>query len=229
MSREPPTRIDAASTPLMEPSIRSLVFASCYVYSPCGVCAVSARSRSFCAMLKSDEAGLISVCARRVLQQVHGTPTLRGFFEASDVLIPIPANQPDRPRDALSCRLADALVAQGLAGRAWSGLRRIRAVPNSSTAAPGRRPSVLTHYQSLEVATGEPKPGQPSFLLVDDVVAKGRTLFAAALRLHEAFPGARIRAFALVRTLGFAQDLERLLEPCVGRIGWRAGDVHRNP
>jgi hypothetical protein len=58
---------------------------------------------------------------------------------------------------------------------------------------------------------------------------KGRTLLAAAMRLHEAFPQARITAFALLRTLGFKDHLPGLLEPCVGRIGWRAGDTHRNP
>jgi hypothetical protein len=213
----------------MEPSIRSLAFASCYVYAPCGDGAVSALSRTFCAMLKTCELGLISACARRVVQEAHETPILAEFFEAGVVLIPIPTNQPGGSREAPSSRLADALVAQGLAARAWSGLRRIRAVPKSATAPPGRRPSVLTHYLSLGVVTGESMPGQGTFLLIDDVVTRGRTLFAAAMRLHEAFPGARIRAFALVRTLGFAHDLQRLLEPCVGRIGWRDGDAHRSP
>jgi phosphoribosylpyrophosphate synthetase len=66
-------------------------------------------------------------------------------------------------------------------------------------------------------------------LLIDDVVTRGRTLLAAAMRLHEAFPQARISAFALLRTLGFAVDLDALLEPCVGRVRWRAGDAYRNP
>ena len=213
----------------MEPAIRSLAFASCYVYSPCGVGAVSAVSRSFCAILKTAEPGLISACARRVIQQAGVTPILAEFFQTSDVLIPIPANQPGEAREAISSRLADALVEHGLAARAWNGLLRTRAVPKSATAAPGRRPSVLTHYQSLGVVTGDSAPAQGSLLLIDDVVTKGRTLFSAAVRLHEAFPGARIRAFALVRTLGFVHDLKRLLEPCAGRIDWRDGDVHRSP
>jgi hypothetical protein len=49
------------------------------------------------------------------------------------------------------------------------------------------------------------------------------------MRLHEAFPQARVSAFALLRTLGFKDHLEGLLEPSVGRIGWRAGAAHRNP
>ena len=224
----PWTRINAASGPLMEPSIRSLAFASCYVYAPCGVGAVSRPLEPF-ARCSRVVSWTISACARRVTHEANGTPILAEFFEPSDVLIPIPANQPGGPRKALSGRLADALVAQGLAASAWSGLHRVRAVPKSATAAPGRRPSVLTHYQSLGVATGDSAPAQGSLLLIDDVVTKGRTLFAAAMRLRETFPDARIRAFALVRTLGFVHDLKRLLEPCVGRIDWRDGDVHRNP
>ena len=66
-------------------------------------------------------------------------------------------------------------------------------------------------------------------LLVDDVVTKGRTLLAAAARLHEAFPNADLRAFALVRTMGFLPQLERLLEPCEGIIRWAGGDARREP
>jgi adenine/guanine phosphoribosyltransferase-like PRPP-binding protein len=66
-------------------------------------------------------------------------------------------------------------------------------------------------------------------VLIDDVVTKGRTLLAAATRVREALPGAEIRAFALLRTMGFIQGIDRLLDPCVGEIRWRAGDAHRNP
>jgi hypothetical protein len=61
------------------------------------------------------------------------------------------------------------------------------------------------------------------------VVTKGRTLLAAASRVHEAFPGAQIRAFALVRTMGFIPGLEQLLDPCKGEIRWKAGDAYRTP
>jgi hypoxanthine phosphoribosyltransferase len=66
-------------------------------------------------------------------------------------------------------------------------------------------------------------------LLVDDVVTKGRTLLAAATRIHEAFPDAEVRAFALLRTVGFEPEVDRLLRPCVGAIRWRRGDAHRYP
>jgi predicted amidophosphoribosyltransferase len=214
----------------LAPAMRSLDFASCYVYAPCGACAVSARSRSLCAMIKALEPPLVPVYARRVMRQAHLMPVLAEFFRAIDVLIPIPASEPSGPnRDYLPDRLAAAFVAEGLASSAWKGLRRVRAVAKSATAAPGRRPTVLAHYESLSVVPGANLPDDARLLLIDDVVTKGRTLLAAAMRLHEAFPQARISAFALLRTLGFKDRLEGLLEPCVGRIGWRAGDAHRNP
>jgi hypothetical protein len=58
---------------------------------------------------------------------------------------------------------------------------------------------------------------------------KGRTLLAAASRVHEAFPCAQIRAFALVRTQGLISGVQQLLDPCKGEIRWRAGDAHRSP
>jgi predicted amidophosphoribosyltransferase len=215
---------------VLEPALRSLDFASCYVYAPCGACPVSARSRSLCAMIKAPEPPLVPLYARCVMRQAHQMPILAEFFRAIDVLVPIPASEPSRPsREYLPERLADAFVAEGLARSAWRGLCRVSAVPKSATSAPGRRPTVRTHYDSLGVVPGFDLPRDARLLLIDDVVTKGRTLIAAAARLHEAFPQARITAFALLRTLGFKDHIEDLLDPCVGRIGWRAGDAHRNP
>jgi hypoxanthine phosphoribosyltransferase len=66
-------------------------------------------------------------------------------------------------------------------------------------------------------------------LLVDDVITKGRTLLAAAARLQEQFPHADIRAFALIRTLGFTPRVEQLAETCNGVVRWAGGDARRDP
>jgi predicted amidophosphoribosyltransferase len=179
---------------------------------------------------QAPEAPLVSFYARCVMRQAHLMPALAEFFRAIDVLIPIPASEPSRPnREYLPDRLTDAFVAEGLARNAWKGLRRVRAVAKSATSAPGRRPTVRIHYESFCVMPGLELPRDARFLLIDDVVSKGRTLLAAAMRLHVSFPQARISAFALLRTLGFKDHIEGLLDPCVGRIGWRAGDARRNP
>jgi hypoxanthine-guanine phosphoribosyltransferase len=89
------------------------------------------------------------------------------------------------------------------------------------------RPTVQQHYRSFAVIPSSSIP--TAVVLIDDVITKGRTLVAAAMRLHEAFPKADIRAFALVRTMGFVLDVERLFDPCEGEIHWNGEDAYRNP
>lgn len=52
---------------------------------------------------------------------------------------------------------------------------------------------------------------------------------AAAQRLRLAFPTASIRAFALLRTLGRDEPLDRILDPCEGEVRFVSGDARRIP
>jgi hypothetical protein len=208
--------------------IPAIQYASCYVYSPAGTGAVCERSRLLRALLKAGDASFIPKYAVRVRQQVTGTTLLAGFFGASDVLVPVPGCEPSRTAGVWAAEhLAVALANEGLGGTAWSGLRRVRSVRRSATAAPGERPTVYVHYESFSIERPAVPPER--IVLIDDVVTKGRTLLAAATRLQEAFPGAQIRAFALVRTMGLIARVEQLLDPCKGEIRWKAGDAYRNP
>jgi predicted amidophosphoribosyltransferase len=210
--------------------IRTVAFASCYVYSPCGSCEVSERSRLLRALLKAGEPRLIIKYASRVRQQAGLESRLSRFFDASDALVPVPGSEP-RHSDAMSVteRLAAALVREGIGRITWTGLHRVRAVGKSATSAPGDRPTVVKHYDSFAVELPDSLRESRHIVLIDDVVTKGRTLLAAAMRLQEAFPCARIRAFALLRTMGLVPEVNRLLDPCVGEIRWRGGDAHRSP
>lgn len=210
------------------PLIQTIAYASCYVYSPSGAGAVCERSRLLRTLLKTGDASFMHKYAVRVRQQSHDSPQLVGFFGATDVLVPVPGCTPNpEGRSWAAEHLAIALVNEGLGGEAWSGLRRLRAVRKSATASPGSRPTVSVHYDSFGL---ERLPNSPErIVLIDDVVSRGRTLLAAATRVHEAFPGAQVCAFALVRTMGFISGVERLLDPCKGEIRWRSGDAHRNP
>jgi hypothetical protein len=208
--------------------IRAIEYASCYVYSPAGTGAVCERSRLLRALLKAEDATFMLKYALRVRQQVTDSPLLAGFFGPSDVLIPVPGCAPSIRGDiGAAGHLAVALVNEGLGGAAWPGLRRVRAVRKSATAAPGERPTVHRHYESFLIE--QPAIPPESIVLIDDVVTKGRTLLAAGSRVHEAFPGAQIRAFALVRTMGLIAGVQHLLDPCRGEIRWRCGDAHRSP
>jgi hypothetical protein len=208
--------------------IRAVAYASCYVYSPAGSGAVCERSRLLRALLKAGDASFMLKYALRVRQQATDSSLLTGFFGATDILVPVPGSAPSEAGGSWAAKhLAVALVNEGLGGAAWSGLRRVRAVRKSATAAPGERPTVNLHYDSFFIE----RPAIPleRIVLIDDVVTKGRTLLAAATRIHEAFPCAQIRAFALVRTMGFLPGVQQLLDPCKGVIRWRSGDAHRSP
>jgi hypothetical protein len=208
--------------------IRTVEFAASYVYSPGGLCATSERSRLLRTLLKAGDQELIRKCAWRVRRQAADLPLFAGLFTPHDVLVPVPRSTPHVPGSIwVAEHLASALVRVGLARCAWTGLHRIRAVRKSATAIAGRRPTVLSHYDSFAIEGSV--EALEHIILVDDVVSKGRTLLAAATRVQEALPHARIRAFAMVRTMGMVPDVSSLVDPCRGHIRWKAGDAHRSP
>lgn len=210
--------------------ISSLTFASCYIYAPGGGCDVSQRSRSLCSLLKAGDARLISKYAQLVRHHASECPALAGFFDSSDVLIAVPGSEPRDPTaHCVASLLAEALVREGLAGAHWQCIRRVQPVRKSARSAPGERPTTERHYESLAVEITQVAGDPARMTLVDDVVTRGRTLLAAATRLHDAFPNARIQGFALLRTMGFAPRVDRLWDPCIGEITWRGGDARRNP
>ncbi len=86
------------------------------------------------------------------------------------------------------------------------------------------------HEASLEVKGARGLAAGP-ILLVDDVITKGAALFGAAAALAALMPACDIAAFALVRTMGFVPDIDRLVSPCNGTIRMEptAGDVYREP
>ncbi len=221
-------RSEAATATLLSGAFCRVAFASCYVYSPNGTGAESERSRVLRELLKAGETRVLFHYADRVRREFDANASLTAFLGPSSVLVPVPGSAPSRGDDRLITeRLAAAFMAEGLGNAIWRGVRRVRRVRKSATALPGSRPTVAEHYASFAVEPGGEAPSR--IVLVDDVVTKGRTLLAAAARLRESFPTSDVRAFALLRTLGLGQKVERLFDPCVGQIQWRAGDASRTP
>jgi hypothetical protein len=97
----------------------------------------------------------------------------------------------------------------------------MHAIPKSAIADPGQRPALDVHLGSLE-ATDSEGLTRERFLLVDDVVTKGTTLYACGQKLRQAFPEPEVAAFALMRTLGLVAEIDRVVDPCLGRISWDA-------
>jgi len=152
---------------------------------------------------------------------------LASLFGKRVVLVPVPGSVPSAAGVWAAERLALALRDIGLGYSVWPGVQRRFAVRKSATSLNADRPSVQQHYDSFLVSTPPTSPER--IVLVDDVITKGRTILAAAVRLHEALPNADIRAFALVRTMGFIPDVTHFLEPCYGVVRWSGGDARREP
>ena len=209
-------------------AVRGVSFCSCYIYSPRAEGGAAERSRLLCARLKSGDPEWLPRYAGQVFQQASAQRQFPGLFARDVVLVPVPGSAPSEGTPWAAERLAIALTGVGLAGAVLVCLQRRFAVRKSATALSGERPTVQEHFDSFVAIDGSPHLPR-RILLVDDVVTKGRTLLAAAARLHEAFPNTDVRAFALVRTMGFLPKLHSMLEPCEGIIRWAGGDARREP
>lgn len=187
-----------------------------------------------CARLKAADRRWLARLAARVWQEAVARATLRTTFGAGVVLVPVPGSASAPGAPWAGERLAWCLREIGLAAAVHPALRRRQAVRKSAFAPAGERPSVLEHYESFAIepeALGgrETAQGPLRLVLVDDVVTRGRTLLAAAMRLREAFPAAEVRAFALLRTLMRGEPLRQILDPCEGEVRWLHGDARRWP
>lgn len=148
-------------------------------------------------------------------------------FGADVTFVPIPSSNPSANRVWAAESLALALHGVRLGGCVWRGLQRRFPVRKSATALNADRPTLQQHCDSFSVLDFREAPRR--IVLVDDVITKGRTLLAAAAKLQAALPHTDIRAFALVRTMGFLPGVTRFLEPCQGVVKWAGGDARRDP
>ena len=213
--------------------LSKLTFGSFLIYAPRGTSELSNKAKQFVRALKEER--LIGVppqspsaYAARRLSEERRDGILEELFETNPLLVPV-------PRSSLTVEggiwpaynIASALVGQGIGATVLPCLQRVKAVPKSAFAASRSRPKPLDHYESITAV--KMVADREQLCLVDDVLTKGATLVAAASRLQEAYPRAKIVAFALVRTLGFVEDIERIVEPVIGTITIRGDEAVREP
>jgi predicted amidophosphoribosyltransferase len=104
-----------------------------------------------------------------------------------------------------------------------------RAIPlrKSATSLAANRPKAFEHYASMEVQKVFPEPTE--IVLIDDIITRGATAMGAANKLADAFPAARIRVFAAMRTISPPDIFKNTLDPCIGTIDLRGADTFRRP
>jgi hypothetical protein len=152
------------------------------------------------------------------------------FFRTNSVLVPLPRSSLLQP-DSLWVpeRIAAALVRRRFGARVLPCLTRARAVRKSATSQAGQRPTPTEHFESLAVQGN--LQSTEDIVIVDDIVTRGHTMIGAANRLLEAFPSARIQAFAAMRTVSDWMDFSHIYNPQNGLIEYRedSDDCIRRP
>lgn len=197
-------------------------------YSPRGKSELSEKSRRICGAVKAGRREHVDFVASAL--RGDKTHVLNEFFTTETTLVPIPGSTPPVPNGLWAAKfICERFVLAGLGRETLPCIQRISAVPKSAFAAPGERPTITTHYNSIRAIAGLFTPAK--ITLVDDVLTRGRTSYAAARRALEAFPEAEIRVFAILRTQGFVREIAAIREPSVGRIFLNESgtDVDREP
>jgi hypothetical protein len=207
-------------------SFSEILFASYLVYSPKGASEASQKSRIIRDHVKGATPRFLEQATARLVKDV-GAGELGDFFDDATIFVPAPRSAPLVkgglwPGD----RIAQALVDAGLGSEVRILLERVKSVPKAAFARPGERPTYAIHRASLSVRGDLFLPHR--MVVVDDVITKGTMLGACCALLQEAYPEADVRAFALLRTMGFIPEVERLIVPCLGRLILRGDTVWRS-
>ena len=112
--------------------------------------------------------------------------------------------------------ICDVLYAKGIGADVLPILERTHGVQKSAYASPGERPTVQTHFDSMLATIDLSTPTE--ITLVDDVITKGATMMAAALRIWAVHPNATIYGFAVFRTRNFDDDIAAVVAPSFGKL-----------
>ena len=197
-------------------------------YSPRGQSKLSQDSRTVCGRIKAAHSQTLDIVIKRLSEPDQAI--LLPFLSPETTLVPIPGSAPLAPNAVSPPRIiCEKLQSAGFGKETLPILTRIKAVPKSAFASPGERPSLRKHYETLKIDTDFIVPEE--ITLVDDVLTRGRTSFACAMRLNEVFPQSEIRIFSVIRTQGLIPEISKIRDPDKGTIKLiKSGtDVDRNP
>ena len=157
---------------------------------------------------------LVTLIVEQLADIVQDSP-FANYFDGTATLVPIPTHGLMTRNSVWASRsLANAIVAKGLASETVCCIRRAKPIRKSAQSSAGNRPTPREHYETMEVQRAVWDHDATDIVMIDDVVTRGATFSGAAAHLHQIFPGARIRAFALART----DSVPRWKDPQVGII-----------
>lgn len=215
--------------------LSKIEFGSLLSYSPRGNSDAQCLSRTVMRALKNDEylelkqnqILMSDYIADRLKKDIEKLP-FADYFKANPILVPTPNSSLNRSGTLwVPQRLANALVRKGLGSKVVECLSRVTPLPRSATSLAVDRPKAIEHYDSMEVKKILFEPDE--ILLVDDVVTRGATLLGAANKLADAFPNARIRTFAAMRTISSPSNFVKINDPCTGMINLSSDETFRDP
>lgn len=144
-------------------------------------------------------------------------PRFADFFVKKAMLVPIPRHHPIKPGSLWVPKvIADSLKRHGLGSGVIPCLERTEKVPQSSKSTAQDRPDMQAHYKTIRIQNCIATEPQ-DILLVDDVVTSGATIAASYKRVAEAYPNARIKAFASM-SASFPDEFRRVKDARTGTI-----------
>lgn len=159
--------------------------------------------------------------ARTVYENMASLP-FSEFFQPSTILVPIPKSTLAQPGSLwVPERIASALARKGIGKKVVTCLTRVTPIRKAAWSGASHRPRPSEQYQTMGVQGSISELKSKEIVLVDDIVTRGATSLGAANRLVEAFPEARIRIFAAVRTISNSSEFENLYKPVLGTITYR--------
>ena len=212
--------------------ISKVEFGSLLTYSPHGHSKKDEESKAAMRNLKNDnvlssEILTSEYIAQAIKKDIRKLP-FANYFNSNTILIPAPKSSLLQ-KDTLWVpqRIATALINNGLGKASEECLERIVALPRSSKSSPANRPKALQHYESMQVRELLFDPEE--IVLIDDVVTRGSTILGAVNRLAEVYPEAKIRAFAVMRTMSNPEEFSDIVDPCVGIIRLSGENTRRVP
>lgn len=209
--------------------IEKITYGSLINYSPKGQSDLSKRSRFTCGAIKSCKPAYIANISESLKREE--AKALLDLLNMDRILVPIPRSGLLK-EDTIwpSMIIAEELLAHGF-GKSIEPIlsRQIPIIKSSQQIGADNRPSVQEQIESLLVK--EELFLHNKITLIDDVMTLGRTSYACAQKIHEAYPDSDISLFSVVRTQGIIKDIEAIFDPSIGEISYNenTGKTNRQP